>query len=61
MQIIINRTEQTKSAIGGSLHINGQHICDTAKITSQPYQQVSTISSVTTATSTNASCQSFND
>ena len=31
MQIIINRTEQTKSAIGGSLHINGQHICDTAE------------------------------
>ena len=31
MKIIINRNEQTKAAIAGSLHINGQYICDTAE------------------------------
>ena len=31
MTIIINRTEQTRTAIAGSLHINGQYICDTAE------------------------------
>ena len=31
MNIIINRTEQTQSAIAGTLHISGQYICDTAE------------------------------
>ena len=31
MKIIINRNEQTKAAIAGSLYINGQYICDTAE------------------------------
>ena len=31
MKIIINRTEQTRTAIAGSLYINGQYICDTAE------------------------------
>ena len=31
MNIIIQRKEQTKSAIAGTLHIDGQHICDTAE------------------------------
>ena len=31
MKIIINRNEQTKAAIAGSLCINGQYICDTAE------------------------------
>ena len=31
MKLIINRKEQTKSAIAGTLHIDGQYICDTAE------------------------------
>lgn len=31
MNIIIQRKEQTKSAIAGTLHIDGQYICDTAE------------------------------
>ena len=31
MQIIINRKELRKSAIAGSLYIDGQYICDTAE------------------------------
>ena len=31
MTITITRTEQTKTAIAGSLYINGQYLCDTAE------------------------------
>ena len=31
MKIIITRTQQTKTAITGSLYINGQYLCDTAE------------------------------
>ena len=31
MNIIITRTEQTQSSIAGTLHIDGQYICDTAE------------------------------
>lgn len=31
MTIVINRTKQTKDAIDGTLHIDGQYICDTVE------------------------------
>ena len=61
MKIENKRTEARAEAISGTLTITCQYICDTAenRLTAlPPYRQASIASSVTTASSTTASCLS---